>query len=473
MQQEDFVEDFNPMDGSDGGRSSTGKKTGLIAFQSEEHGLGIKAAENATKKYFNDSARRSPRATSNDTVSALIGKHADSAVVPIENDIGGYNKKTLMSLMDFRGYEICGEVGGADEYVLAVPYAQVMEMAESAFTSSFDGKLSVGNLPRDMQAQESLRRRIGRVYASADAQNRCQSALDGMRAEGMKVESIPNGGDPYRFVMQAAMDSLDADRLIETRHDDFTNQNVRVSRLRGVNYTKSLSAVLLPRDQASLGLPKSGAVGDDNRPRVSFGESDYIIIDDRLEGDQTIQTRFLALQRGGGQKISPLRLIAYTLFGWTPYWRPEVAEYTKRSGPLHSAFDNRKSDKETVRVLLKVNSRGRGVTDTSALARRLASAQLNYTPITIDDRPETLPMVYEIELKTPKQIGRFGDVLEFAARGHHNWKPQMLGAYPSSTPLPSAATHVHNPYIRPIYLALGTGLFIALTIILFQTLLGG
>ena len=435
---------------ADGFDKSTRTKQKYVAYQNEEHGLGARAA----RDYAGAGAGSTPRSTSAETVAALISKDATAAIIPIENDVGGYNKRTLGTLIDFKGYSISGEVTSSDKYVLAVPHCQVMELSESAFPSSFRDGPVAGSLPKNLEIQATLRRRIENLYISADAQERCNAAISGLRAEGMAVQFVPDGQDPYRFVMRQALNGLDPKRMVETQTGEAANFNHRKSQLSGANYAKPLTGVLIPYDQARAGLPISsaGLDNDANPQRVSHNGSDFVIIDDNVEGDKSIDTRFLALERQRPIERPATRVFAGMVKTMWPMgiWNdPEVEFMTDKFGKIYNSFGEKG---ERVRLLLKIDTRTSkarsAVTDVSALERRFAKARINYQPIVLNDRAEKLPTVYEIELHSKGQMADLKEVLNFAWRPHHNWKPRLLGAYAANADsLAQPDRKVHWPFL--------------------------
>ena len=94
------------------------------------------------------------------------------------------------------------------------------------------------------------------------------------------------------------------------------------------------------------------------------------------------------------------------------------------------------------------------------MSREIAKQGLNYSIVPIADRPD-VPTVFEVELKSRKQIDYLGDVLEFAFRDHHGWRAKVLGMYPtSSAMIGNKPAKVHNPFIRPVYITIATGAII-------------
>ncbi|MGV6802010.1 MAG: hypothetical protein ACWA5L_08840 [bacterium] len=382
------------------------KSTGFIAYQDEEHGLGHQVAQ----KLGEQMQRTSPRRTSGETLATLISRQASAAVVPIENDLGGYNRETLAALMDFSGYRVAGAHSASDNYVLAVPAAQVHELGESAFPSSFkDRRGAIGNMPINEAMRNMLRNRIGRVYASPDALDRCAPALDGLAAQGIEISRLPEHVNPYRTVLEEALGGLDPKRMVTTKLDDKSGKLERLSQSSGKNFAKSLSAVLLPANSVFLGMAQ------DNKDHEGAEYHDYVLVDNRLEGNQNISTRFLVIERRDPLEKETLRSLS-----------SEDRFFASKGSDLPTTV----SKNPYARLLLAVNSRGKKTANVNELTDFMARRRLAYTPVVVNDRPDVLPIIYEIELR-PEQLKDVKDLVSLAFRADKNWQAKLLGDYPS------------------------------------------
>ena len=399
----------------------------FIAYQDEEHGLGHQIARSLIQP--NSHERASPRRTAHQVMATLIGKQASKAVVPLQNDLGGYDKRTLESLLDFVGWRITGAIAEKDNYVLAVPTCQVLELGESNFPSAFQSRShAVGNLPKNRESQAMLYNRIGRIHATADAKDRCAAALDGFEAQGIKVSQLSDKENAYRKVLEIANQGLDPDRQVTTHYNDLTNTVERASRLSGQNYAKSLDAVLLPRNAVTL----SG--GRDSE------QYDYVIVDDHLEGDLPIETRFLVIERVPPFKLTKKRVTS------------QAKLYEKWAGAVGSAFGNKPLQDvdgpkpwEFVRVLMKINSRGDGVKDVGLFTKKLTDRGIPYAMTVLNDRPETLPVVFEIEVENSAEarnkIKAFFRDIQFECKA---WDLKYLGAYGTNAGFPDSARNTQS-----------------------------
>ena len=96
-------------------------------------------------------------------------------MIPLHNDAGKYNTETLSAMLDFKDYRVIEENTQDDNYCLAAPSASIHEIAQAAYPGTYDGKAAIGAFPRDLQLQNSFRKRIEVVYASRDAFERCEA----------------------------------------------------------------------------------------------------------------------------------------------------------------------------------------------------------------------------------------------------------------------------------------------------------
>lgn len=411
---------------------------GFIAYQDEEHGLGFQIASelaNGTRgaggpagdhgKQSSFSYRlTSPRRTTADTLASLISNDAELAVVPLQNDRAGYDKKTLATLIDFQDYEVVGEKMASDQYVLAVPSAMVEEQAESAFPSSYRAG-SVGTLANGRAAQTAIRRRIGTIYASPDALDRCGAAVDGFRAQGIEISRLPEHSNPYRDVLNEAYALLDPERTIQTSFSEHHNSLKRTSEIKGKNYGKPLVGVLLPLDVVLLGDRNYHADAKDANL-----SADYVVVDQGLVGGRGIETHFLVIKRKqpktgkpgkNGKSESPADKIAGD-DGIVAGLMAKIGFNTSRH----------------VRVLLKVDTRGQGVADTAELTDVMNRGGLRHTPIVLNDRPDTLPTVFEIAVHSDADRKNLHKVLTKASNPAKGWHAKVLGCYASDRVMPDA-----------------------------------
>ncbi len=392
--------------------------TGFIAYQDEEHGLGYKVAQNLCER--TGGGRPSRRSTTSDTLSALITNKASKAVIPLENDRGGYDTATLSPLLDFKDYVITEERSDHDNYSLAAPATSIHEIAQAAYPGTYDGKAAVGPFPRDKQLQNSFRKRVEIVYASTDAFDRCEATIDELRAEGIEVRKINEGTDPYREVLSMARQGLDPDRKIRTQIVE--NKTAMYSDTTAANFNKPLIGVLLPQDVA-VGVNS----GYNNATGIAHGaefNGDYVILEDQLaDRGADISTRFLVLERkapakkAGGQK--PVKTLS------------PRAQLTKK-------FDNMTT--RYGRALLKVDTRGEKTGNVADITNMLVEAGIHFRQIDLHERPETLPSILEIELDLHGLSGNFdaqkkvlGQVWDKAFNKSRNHDPALLAVYGTDT----------------------------------------
>ncbi len=409
---------------------------GFIAYQDEEHGLGFKVAQRLAEKY----ARRevnlrgsspvsdlkqsdtlppkvSPRRDSTSTLASLVSHQAEFALLPLEDDRGKYNKLSLEALIDFKDYYIEAEMRDSDDYVLAVPSVSVYELGESAFPSSHKGASHIGALPRNLEAQELLRRRVGVVYASADAMERCQAALHGYEAQGIKVQRLADNEDPYRTVLSKALEGLDQDRMIFTGLDDGDSTVKRLSGMRAANHAKPLIGVLLPRDVATMGRQIS------NNGLADPSSSEYVLLDGHLEGNTKLSERFLVLSRLQERSRGAKPVIG--VIGQQDVWMKKVNKGFKRF-----IRDDKKGEHDFARFLIKLDSRGKGVLDIDEITNELIRKGLSYTPIVLNKRPERLPVILEVEVPNEEQARKdFKYILTKCHLPGRNWNTRLLGGY--------------------------------------------
>jgi hypothetical protein len=428
------------------------KFRGFIAYQDEEHSLGHSIAKDISARLIEEyqeleanyrkngvdytplynekftPPRPSPRRTSQDVLSALVSHQAVKAVLPLQNDLRGYNKKTLEALIDFSAYKISGARLANDRYVLAVPSSQVMELGETAFPSSFkDRPYAVGNNPRNEEARNLLRNRIGRIYASADAMDRCGAALAGFEAQGIELSHIPDHANPYRMVLEEAHRSLDPDRIINTSYDEKTNTLERASRTTAKNYSKKIDAVLLPADSVYLG-------NKNNVDRTGPDFYDYVVVDTNLEGVMPMETNFLILDRKDALKVTAAQKRFLDSRKWKA-WSNSVQGAYKKTYPPDEGLRH-----QYARILMKIDSRGKGVKDVGLFTKKLSDRGIPFTPIVLNDRPEELPIVFDIEVKdSPKSIEAITAFFRDIEKESAAWKTLMLGAYGTDMPMPASA----------------------------------
>ena len=411
---------------------------GFIAYQDEEHGLGFKVAQILAKEYaLNGKNQRgglsvsdqkqpdaippkvSPRRDSTSTLASLVSHQAQFAVLPLEDDRGKYNKLSLEALIDFKDYYIEAEMRGNDNYVLAVPSVSIYELGESAFPSSHKGASHIGALPRNLEAQDLLRRRVGVIYASADALERCQAALHGYEAQGIQVQRLADNEDPYRTVLNKALEGLDQDRMIFTGLDDGDSTVKRLSGMRAANHAKPLIGVLLPRDVATMGRQTS------SNGLADPSSSEYVLLDDHLEGNTKLSERFLVLSRLQERSRGAKPVIG--VIGQQDVWMKKVNKAFKRFLPKSQG---NYPEHKFARFLIKLDSRGKGVLDIDEITNELIRKGLSYTPIVLNKRPERLPVILEVEVPNEEQARKdFKYILSKCHLPGRNWNTRLLGGY--------------------------------------------
>ncbi len=390
--------------------------TGFIAYQDEEHGLGFKVAQNICEK--SGGGRPTRRSTTTDTLSALISNKASTAVIPLENDRGGYDTATLSALLDFKDYVVTEERSDHDNYCLAAPATSIHEIAQAAYPGTYDGKAAVGPFPRDKQLQNSFRKRVEVVYASTDAFDRCEATIDELRAEGIEVRKINEGTDPYREVLTLARQGLDPERKIRTQIVE--NKTAMFSDTTAANFNKPLIGVLLPQDVA-VGVNS----GYNNATGIAHGaefNGDYVILEDQLaDRGADISTRFLVLERKKSPKLNAAQKAPKPL--------SPRAQLTKK-------FDNMST--RYGRALLKVDTRGVKTGNVADLTNMLIAEGIHFRQIDLHERPETLPAIIEVELDLQGHAGNvdeqkktLGKVWDKACNKSLNHDPVLLAVYGS------------------------------------------
>lgn len=409
---------------------------GFIAYQDEEHGLGFKVAQILSEKYARRELRHgksstvsdmkqtdplplklSPRRDTASTLASLISHRAAFGLVPLEDDRGKYDKLTLEALIDFKDYYIEAEMRDDDDYVLAVPSVSIYELGESAFPSSHKSASHVGALPRNLEMQETLRRRVGVIYASADALERCQAALHGYEAQGIDIQRLADNEDPYRTILNKALEGLDQDRMIYTAIDDSDSTVRRLSGMRAAAHAKPLIGVLLPRDVATMGRQTMG------NGLADPSSSEYVLLDDHLEGNTKMASRFLVLSRIGEKTRAAKPVIG--VLGQQDIWMRKVNRAFQRF-----IKEGDKAEHDYARFLIKLDTRGKGVLDIDEITDELNRAKLAYTPIVLNKRPDRLPVILEVEVPNePEARRKFKTILTKCHLPGRNWNTRLLGGF--------------------------------------------
>ena len=419
-------------------KKQTSLNTGFIAYQDEEHGLGFKVAQKVG--LTSGGGRPTRRLTTADTMTALITQKATKAVLPLENDRGGYDTSVLSTLLDFKDYVVKGEHSDTDNYCLAAPSVSIHEIAQSAFPGTFSEKGAVGPFPKDRQAQNAYRKRIEVVYASADAFERCEATIDELRANGVDVRRLPDETDPYREVLNLARKDLDPNRKIRTQLSD--NKHTMISDAAASNFTKPLIGVLLPQDVAVGVESKFNPVT--GRAHGAEFDGDFVILDPHLaDHGADIRTRFLEIER----KPAPKKAGDKPAKHLTP--REQVIKKLESTTSRYA------------RILLKVDTRGEKTGNLSEITDPLVAAGIQFRPIYLHDRPETLPVVLEIEIDTQlgltstakKAIGAAWDKAFNKTRNHD---PVLIAAYGSTeTAFAGIIMPTRKKSKLPLFLGLG------------------
>lgn len=336
----------------------------------------------------------SPRTTAESTLSAVIGRQAQLAVVPLYDNDLSFNKETLAALVNFPQNEVLREYVAESNYVLAAPTDLIHEIEQSGYTDSFStGQSTAFAWNRDKQLR--YMRRVSTIYASADAMKHCQAALDGYRARGVDVQLIPDGVDTYREGLRLSTQMLDPGRRVETRYS--ATKHERRSYSRGENHQKPLIAVLLSHDRA---LSHGGYSYD----------SDYAILEAEMAGADRIRTSFIALRRGfqglAGDTQDP---VSYEVERIKRHFKDRPARGAA-NGPDQRALyplagdapwpDQANQEKPAyVRALYRFNTVGPGVGDYSKVLHTLTSHGFSFRTTMLDNLPGQ-PMVVALDVPT-------------------------------------------------------------------------
>lgn len=336
----------------------------------------------------------SPRSKAADILSTVISNQAEVGILPLYDHDKSFHRETLNALIDFPANRSIREYVAESNYVLAAPADLIHEIEQSGYTDSFSGAGSSQSFKWNREKQMRYLRKVTTILASADAMKHCGAALDGFRARGIDIQTIPDGVDSYREGLRLASEMLDPERVVETSFSG--SEHKRVSFTRGANHTKPVVAVLLSADKA---LDPNGYSYD----------SDYIVLEAEMAGADRIRTSFIALQKGV-PPIPPedVDRTAYEMGALKAHFDPSprkqgsgvdyrflypVREHESARG------DRRQSTgvPSIVRCLYMAHTVGPQAKDVSSVFRALAEQKFSYSTTTLDNRPGH-PMIFAVDV---------------------------------------------------------------------------
>lgn len=416
----------------------------FVAFQDERHGLGAWVAEDVAEMMFGGTtppaggARKgfsklntpggatresiantrnwtSPRVSAEATLSAVVANKAHLGVLPLYDHDGGFRRDTLAALIDFPMNEVVFERTAESKFVLAAPAALIHEIEQASHSNSF-GAGSARDFEWNQDKQRKYLNRVETIYASAEAMNQCEAALDGYRARGIDVQQIPDGVDSFREGLKIAHAMLDPGRVVETRYSAQSHE--RVSRMRGANQSKPVVAVLLAFDK----------VVD---PVTYDYNQDYVLLDTEIAGADGIHTSFVVFRKNA-PSIPPER--ANKAQWERDTLRPRYSLSLASDGADHRAlYDTAKQAVTPIkgnflRCIYKVNSVGPKAGDVGTALNLLRGA--SYMTTTLDNRPGH-PMTIVVDI--PK--GHLKSFMPAIRRLTRMDGYRRLAAYPVDKPL--------------------------------------
>ncbi|MEM9233063.1 MAG: hypothetical protein AAGA69_02355 [Pseudomonadota bacterium] len=333
----------------------------------------------------------SPRTSADSIMSTVISNQAQVGVLPLYDNDKSFNRDTLNALIDFPPNRVIREYVAESNYVLAAPADLIHEIEQSGFTNTFSETGPNTTFKWNREKQQRYLRKVTTILASADAMRHCGPALEGFRAQGIDVQTIPDGADSYRDGLRMASEMLDPNRRVETVYSNSTH--MRVSKTRGANHNKPVVAVLLSADKA---------MGPDG---YNY-DSDYVVLEAEMAGADRIRTSFIALQKGipaiPPDDVDPL---AYEMGALKQRFSPpKRGKGTDHRALYPIAGDKPKSGAQQengipayVRCLYSAHTVGNNVKDISPVIRALAEQKLSYTTTTLDGRPGH-PIVFAIDV---------------------------------------------------------------------------
>ena len=315
------------------------KKRPRIAFSGEEYGFGYQAvgkfldhAQNyavsdgglravkgkrqereiftkeAREVFGRENAIRQPLRTKEQSLLAVKSGTADYAVVPFYHPFYGYDFETLRAMSNLFTLLGVEQYSAGDHLCLAVPENQALEIAQSSHPGSGLSSLlkkerrSWGSgeslnpdlrfpdiseareqyragLVVDQAAQMMLRDRLDVVFAGPEEARRAKTKLDGLRATGVDISETPRAVEPHRELLKRARASLDPNRVVNTFHNPRTGESHYMSALSANGAgSQQLFGVVLPF-------------------QVAMMSNDYIIIDDNIEDDAPLDSRFMVVSQ--------------------------------------------------------------------------------------------------------------------------------------------------------------------------------
>lgn len=312
-----------------------GKKRPRVAFTGEEWGFGYQATrvflnrardrktvpdgglssvgveierevEAATKnsRFDYSHAVTQPLRTKEQSLMAVKQDTADFAVVPFYHPYTGYDFETLRAMAGL--FTVLGveQIEATDNLCLAVHESQLYDLIQSSHPGAgfsalqrrlrkswgltdtasgnapggdYDIEMPRAGLPIDMADQKLIRDRIDVVFAGPEAQRRCKSKLDGLRAIGVEVRETAQLVEPHRELAKLARSTVNPNRQTNTMFDPITGETRFYSTLGAETQRSSLFAMVLPYE-------------------VAMRSSDYVIIDDNVDDAPPTKTRFMVVE---------------------------------------------------------------------------------------------------------------------------------------------------------------------------------
>lgn len=410
---------------------------GAPRFTAESYGMRLSAggrntavlegpAPRARADHSLDHAYRtwtSPRTTADSILSTVISGQAQVGVLPLYDNDQSFSRDTLAALIDFPSNEVIREYVAESNYVLAAPADLIHEIEQAGYSDSFSGTGSAQSFQWNRDKQRRYLRKVTTILASSDAQRHCQAALEGYRAQGIDVQTLPDGVDSYREGLRFAADLLDPHRQVKTVYSNSTH--MRVSKTRGANHNKPVVAVLLSADKAM----QSGGYNYD---------SDYVVLEAEMAGADRIRTSFIALKKGAPAKAPhDMDEVKYQLESLKSRFQPESGKKGADHRALYPIAGDAKSGGGApegppayLRCLYKVDTVGEGVQDISPVFKVLAEQNLSYTTTTLDNR-QGHPIVFAIDVPADRWTDMKPVLKQFARLTNF----RRLAAFPAIQPM--------------------------------------
>lgn len=272
---------------------------GSIAYYGDRESLGHQAANafisNLNSRYqampLAKSQNKAPRdwtpptsanqASIEQTISAVVSKRADAALVPFFSRAKGYEPETVAALSRFISVQVVDEVVATDDYCLAVPREQVMQREMASFDGA--GRLSnygPGKTPVLSAAdQQRVKNLISDVFAAPSAERACSFELANYASRGARIRPIGQEASAVRSFLSSATDALDENRVVKSMFDEAT----------GFKVENIFTGQARKQPIYGMVLPYNEAVSND----------DLIIVEPKFENQDREEVRYALIKRRG------------------------------------------------------------------------------------------------------------------------------------------------------------------------------